>query len=345
MKISLCIPQYNRIQYLLQSLAMIEAQTYNDIEVVVSDDCSTDDTEQQINDLKTRYRYPIIYKKNASNLGYDRNYRQSIELATGEYCFVLGNDDTIAEPGDIAYLAAFLQENNFPDIGFCNYKEQQNPLFVFRRAHVTGIAGTGYEVALKNYSCFSFVAGLIYRKEAFMAFNTDKYDGSIYTQMYLGSLMISKGCTLFSIEKPLVLKDLLIDGRKPNNYRQTLARSWKEYKVVNAGLPSVMNVLINAFRDAGVLTQDIIYRIHKKIYTVTYPHWLLDYRDNHAFPEAVGLSRGLAPSKVETTRLLSGWNRFRIRTFYGISTLLGLTVPVFIFNMARAKLYAFIKKG
>ena len=44
MKISICIPHYNRIEYLLKSLAFIEKQTYDNVEIVISDDNSSDDT-------------------------------------------------------------------------------------------------------------------------------------------------------------------------------------------------------------------------------------------------------------------------------------------------------------
>jgi len=52
MKISICIPQYNRINYLLNSLERISHQNYDNIEIVISDDCSIDDTESQINKIK-----------------------------------------------------------------------------------------------------------------------------------------------------------------------------------------------------------------------------------------------------------------------------------------------------
>ncbi|MBE7170990.1 MAG: glycosyltransferase family 2 protein [Williamsia sp.] len=344
MKVSICIPQYNRIGYLLKSLQRIEKQTYGNIEIVVSDDCSTDDTENRIKELQAIYRFPLVYKRNENNLGYDRNYRQSIELASGDYCFILGNDDTLNEADTIQYLVDFLQGTGYPDIGFCNYFEEQDPGHIYRRASTTGILGTGYGVAMKNYSCFSFVAGLIYKKATFIQYNTAAYDGSVFAQMYLGCLMLAKGCSLFSIETPLVIKDILINNQRPNNYRDTLAREWKDYKEVDAGLPSVMNVLISAFRDAGVLNQSIIYNIHKKIYALTYTHWLLDYRSNGAYPAALGLSRGMKPSSLPTYAFLSPWNKRRIGLLYRFSTLVGLTTPVYLFNKLKVKLYGLIKR-
>lgn len=344
MKISICIPQHNRIDYLLKSLHQIEKQTYQNLEIVVSDDGSTDDTESRIKALQPVYRYPIIYKRNEKNLGYDRNYRQAIELASGEYCFTLGNDDTLSEPGAIEYLIDVLKTSHYPDIGFCNYFEEQDPKLIYRRAGTTGILGTGFEVAMRHYSCFSFVAGLIYKRATFMQYNTAAYDGSVFAQMYLGCLMIAKGCLLFSIEKPLVMKDVLINNQRTNNYRDTLVRDWKDYKELDAGLPSVMHVLISAFRDAGVLNQSIIYRIHKKIYAITYPHWLLDYRSNGAYPAALGLSKGMKPTAVATCSLLSPLNKSKIFLLYRFSTFLGLTAPVYLFNKLKVKVYSFLKR-
>src|SRR4249919_2253033 len=103
MKISICIPQYNRIDYLLKSLRMIEEQTYPDIEIVVSDDCSTDDTEEQIKRFKPQCKYPIVYHRNTVNVGYDANYRKCIELASGDYAIVIGNDDSIIPNSSIEY--------------------------------------------------------------------------------------------------------------------------------------------------------------------------------------------------------------------------------------------------
>src|SRR5206468_12579084 len=101
----------------------------------------------------------------------------------------------------------------------------------------------------------------IYKKSAFTRFNTSKHDGSIFAQLYLGCLMIANGCRLFSIEKPLVVKDLKGDESLRKSYRDVIVRDWKQYRKVDGGIPSVINVLISGFRDAGVLTQKIIYKI------------------------------------------------------------------------------------
>ena len=344
MKISICIPQYNRINYLLKSLTIIEQQTYANIEIVISDDCSTDETEIKIIELAKTYKYPIIFSKNEKNEGYDRNYRKCIELATGEYAFLIGNDDSTYGESGIAFLVNFLEQNNYPDVGFCNMIEERTNNTYVQRASATKVLGNGADIATKYYSCFSFVGGLIYKKSVFDKFNTDKYDGSIYAQMYLGMLMIASGSSLFSIKEPLVLKDLLLEGKFRNSYRDRIAKKWKDYKVVDGGLPSVMNVLINALSDAGSLTQKRIIYIFKRMYSVTYPHWIIDYKENKAVPEAIGLIVGMNPARNKNFGLLVWYNKASIYLIYGLGSFAALITPVFLFKKIKKNLYQYFKK-
>jgi glycosyltransferase involved in cell wall biosynthesis len=344
MKISVCIPQYNRIAYLLRSLKQIEEQNYENIEVVVSDDGSTDNTEETIKELQKKYKYPLVFSKNEKNLGYDRNYRKCIELASGDYCIVIGNDDTLYQPGSIEFLVDFLIKNDYPELGFSNFVEDNNPGVVVQRAAETKVLGTGKYIALKNYSCFSFVGGLIYKKTAFNKYNTDKHDGSVFSQMYLGCFMVASGCRLFSIKEPLVLKDLYMDGKFRHSYRDRIAKNWKDFKIVDGGIPSVMHVLISAFRDAEVLDQGIIKKIFTRVYSVTLPHWVLDYKSNKAFPEAIGFIRGLNPLRNQDFFLLNFLNRTVIFLRYIFFSLFALITPSSLFKKYKNQLYNFFKR-
>jgi glycosyltransferase involved in cell wall biosynthesis len=61
MKISICIPQYNRVEYLIKNLDIIEKQNHLNFEVIISDDCSTDDTTERISEYKSRSSLNINY--------------------------------------------------------------------------------------------------------------------------------------------------------------------------------------------------------------------------------------------------------------------------------------------
>ncbi len=126
--------------------------------------------------------------------------------------------------------------------------------------------------------------------------------------------------------------------------RDKIAKNWSNYRIVDGGLPSVINVLICALRDAGELTQKRIYFIFKRIYLITFPHWVLDYKENGAFPEAWGLVRGLSPFRNSNYKLLTVWNRIAIYTIYIFCSVCSLITPVFIFKLIRRRLYALLKR-
>jgi glycosyltransferase involved in cell wall biosynthesis len=323
---------------------MIESQSYENIEISISDDCSTDNTVEEIERLSKIYKYPIIFDRNSQNMGYDRNYRKCIEMATGDYAFVIGNDDSIYGNESIAWLVGLLEQTNYPDIGFCNMMEERTGGTLIKRAIKTTIIGSGTGVALNNYSCFSFVGGLIYKRSTFLLYNTEKYDGSIYSQMYLGVYMIICGARLVSIAEPLVLKDLLLDGVFRKGYRDRISKKWKDFRVVDGGLPSVMNVLISALRDGNSCTQGNAYFIFRRMYCVTYPHWILDYKENGAWPEAFGLIVGLNPLRNENYFLLNRVNRLLIFSFYLMASITAILLPVFIFKKWKQDLYTFFKR-
>jgi glycosyltransferase involved in cell wall biosynthesis len=344
MKISICIPQYNRIAYLLKSLSLIEQQSYADIEVVISDDASTDDTKTQIEILKLKFKYPIVLHSFKENVGYDKNYRKTIELATGDYCFILGNDDTLNGSNAIGDLVVFLNENNLPDIGFCNYVEESSINVITKRAQFTKLLGSGPEVALKYYSCFSFVAGIIYKRSFFNKFNTAEFDKSIYAQIALGVSMIVNGAKLFSIKEPIVLKDLLIDSKKSNSYRDSLNRSWKNFSTVNGGLPQVIQVLFSVFEKNGFLSNKYKTSIYRKIYTTTFPFWILDYKSNGAFPHAFGLFLGLAPWKYQTFSKLNWILKMEVVLTWLLFGIGSLVFPVIVFQRFKNTVYSKIKE-
>jgi len=88
-KVSIIIPTYNRADFLPQALESIFAQTYQNFEVIVSDDGSTDNTKEVIQQYGDRVNY---LKNNHSGLpSVARN--TAIKLANGKYIAFLDSDD------------------------------------------------------------------------------------------------------------------------------------------------------------------------------------------------------------------------------------------------------------
>jgi len=338
MKISICIPQYNGIKFLLESLRQIEKQSYSEVEVVITDDCSLDNTQSAITELISSYKYPIVYFRHPANVGYDRNLRSSIEHATGDYVILIGNDDTINPDYDLSELVKFLDEHDRPEVGYTSFLDAGTGE-VEKRAVRTEVLGGGTEVAASSYSRFSFVGGVIYKRDTYMIYNTAKYDKSVYTQIYHACIILAKGGRLFSITEPVVIKDILPNENRRASYTDVIAKTWKGFKKADGGLPSVIRVLIGAFDDAGVLNQKITYTVIRKIYATTLPYWMFNYRSKGAFPEALGIMLGMSPGRLLAFSQLHFLNRIKVYSIYYTFSTGALIIPVSLFEKFKVRLW------
>ncbi|MEB3180973.1 MAG: glycosyltransferase [Nostocaceae cyanobacterium] len=91
-KVSVCIPTYNRANFLIYAVNSVMGQSYQDFEIIICDDASTDNTPeivQQWEDERIRYiRQPV-------NGGRSRNMRSGFEAAQGTYFIKFDDDDAL----------------------------------------------------------------------------------------------------------------------------------------------------------------------------------------------------------------------------------------------------------
>jgi glycosyltransferase involved in cell wall biosynthesis len=111
LKISVCIVTYNHGQYINDCLASVVGQQMDaDLEILVGDDCSTDQTRQIINEYAARYPGLIVPVFHQSNIGGTRNYQFLVGKASGSYIAHLDGDDYWL-PGKLAEQISFLEKN------------------------------------------------------------------------------------------------------------------------------------------------------------------------------------------------------------------------------------------
>ena len=92
--VSILIPTYNRQDLITETVQSALSQTYQDFEIVIVDNQSTDNTYQVCLDLaKTDSRIRVY--QNEENIGPVRNWQRCVELAHGEYAKILFSDDLI----------------------------------------------------------------------------------------------------------------------------------------------------------------------------------------------------------------------------------------------------------
>jgi len=113
--LSICIPTYNRADYLKQCLDNIVCQfgdekVKNSVEVVISDDTSKDNTAELVKKYQARFEN-IKYFRNEKNLGMTENIVNSVIKSTGKYCWSIGDDDLV-QNGSLKFLVDFLSKNN-----------------------------------------------------------------------------------------------------------------------------------------------------------------------------------------------------------------------------------------
>lgn len=118
--LSICIPTYNRAGYIGETLESVISQYEKSwdgvVEICVSDNASTDDTGRVVSRAAEKSPVPILYSRNETNIGADRNYLKVISIAHGRYCWFLGSDDII-EPGGIGQVLEILgKEKNLSGI-------------------------------------------------------------------------------------------------------------------------------------------------------------------------------------------------------------------------------------
>lgn len=98
-RLSICIATFNRARFIGATLESIISQATEEVEIVIVDGASADDTEQVVG--KYTQRFPRLrYFRQDSNMGVDRDFARSVELAIGEYCWLMSDDDLL-KPGAI----------------------------------------------------------------------------------------------------------------------------------------------------------------------------------------------------------------------------------------------------
>ena len=209
--LSICIPTFNRLNYLKESLEILlpEAES-NGVEVCVSDNNSNDGTKKFLNEISLKYKC-LRYNINSKNEGIDKNMLAVISMGLGCYIYPLGDDDILPKNSlrDILY-----EIESGGDVVILN-GWHTNSILVKKRLHLSSsISGRKFTrtneafIALWDIMPFgSFLAS----KECFLDSYSHRFIGTshAYTGVIwdcLANIEKNKGsCYVKCMEKPSVL--------------------------------------------------------------------------------------------------------------------------------------------
>jgi glycosyltransferase involved in cell wall biosynthesis len=152
--ISICIPAYKNEDYLLRLLDSIRIQSFQDFEVVISDDSPDDRLFSIIEPYRKHFH--VHYVKNHVPLGSPANWNHSISMARGQWIKIMHDDDWFANESALEQFAVVAKDSGVDFVfsgfyevdvitnekkesiisGFHLKKLQSNPLYLFRTNYI-----------------------------------------------------------------------------------------------------------------------------------------------------------------------------------------------------------------
>ena len=187
MLVSICIPSYNRPQELSRLLDSIDYADPKALEIVICEDKSPKRAEvrDMVNNFISQSPYSVKYIENVSNYGYDRNLRECISHAEGEWIIFMGDDDI--------FLPGVLE-------GYFDFLSSVNAGYVLRAYRTTRSNGkvedykyyqdTRYfdpspSTYVELFRKSVFISGFTFRSEYAQGLLTDRFDGGLLFQLYI----------------------------------------------------------------------------------------------------------------------------------------------------------------
>ena len=341
---SICIPQYNRISFLIEACRSLIDQTFKNFEVCISDDCSTDGREKELLEFLEKSNLSFVYHKQEQNKKYDGNLRSSIELAKGKYCFLLGNDDCLAESRTLEDIHSDLQKYGKVGVVITNYEDFASSKR-FRRIQKTGVLGKGPKTAAYHFRDFSFVSGVLLETPKAYEHATSKWDGSEMYQVYIGCRTIAEGASLLGIDRVAIRQGIRISREQVDSI--ALRPKLSPCPIVERPLPlnQLGRLVVDAIDPyvASTEKEKIIGLIFFQLLFFTYAFWIFEYRRIQSWKYAVGICWGMRPRNILQGLNLSFLGRFWISTLYGFVSLAGLIIPRKAFDALRSSLYSLAK--
>jgi len=222
--VSILIPTYNRSDILAETIDSALSQTYLNIEVVIVDNCSQDDTWDLLVSYASQDKRVKIFQ-NQENIGPVRNWKRCIDRANGEYGKILWSDDLIA-PDFVEKTLSLLEGK--PEAGF---------------------AFTGTEI---------FSDGGNVRRRAYFIGETGYYPVETYVRgaLFGEGFPVSPGCALFRMDD--LRENLLIDV--PNK----IGSDFASHAIGNDLLIYLLTANRYRYRYFGFLAEPLsFFRAHK----------------------------------------------------------------------------------
>lgn len=305
--LSICIPTYNREKYLEECLESILHQKWfdqEDIEIIISDNASIDNTKEMIFDLQKKYKN-INYFCNEENIWPVNNLILSVQRTRWEYVWIFGDDDKILNFWLKVVLDTLLLKDNiwWLFVNYFTFSEKNNSVLNTSMIHTMNHWCKNKikidEIIILDWSLVfdylnqtpTFLSSIIMKKDFFKKNDLDLFQDNLYPHTWI--------CTLNTFNRKIwIITRPLIKGLVPEkgwwhkngntlfeaaldyifmNYIVVkderwflLEKSFKQYK---------KNYLLNLPKNV-ILSKAFWFRVHKKYLQKLkeiYWNWIIYY--------------------------------------------------------------------
>lgn len=182
-KLSICIATLNRAAFIGATLDSIISQATDEVEIVIVDGASTDNTEQVVGLYQQQFPR-LRYVRLAAKGGVDQDYCRAVELAQGEYCWLMSDDDVL-KPGALRVVLEATRrsysliivnaELRNADLSK-QLRSRQLPVYV--NGVYTPAERVRLFVEVANY--LSYIGGVVIRRQLWHVRDRQRYFGSAF---------------------------------------------------------------------------------------------------------------------------------------------------------------------
>lgn len=182
-RLSLCVATLNRADYLQSTLERLVPALSEEVELVVVDGASSDNTQAVVESFADRCEQ-VRYFREADNGGVDQDYDKSVVYARGEYCWLISDDDLLAEDA-LQQVLRRLEGN--PSLVIVNSEQRSADLALLLAERSLPIESdeiyppeAWQELCARIGRYLSFIGCVVIRREIWIHRERKRYYGSLF---------------------------------------------------------------------------------------------------------------------------------------------------------------------
>lgn len=218
MKLTICIPTYNRLEYLKLLINDIEKNKSKN-EIIIVDNNSNDGTFEYFSKYETNLLFKII--KNEKNIGFDENYYKCLEVAKTEYILILGDDERL-KWGAINQIEKILEEKNIGGIIFSYDILKSDSEFDQKLEISSNLRDFCYQ---DDYKKVGFISTLLLNRELAISVDKGKINNNGYPHISIFLEIIE------TYKKNFLISDMKIVSFRNSNFKYSRENNTKRLKM------------------------------------------------------------------------------------------------------------------